>query len=96
MAISKILSPIDAAAPIIPGQRLNVLRQRYLKILAKAVDTAGEGKLLLDKNPPQTVWLPAILRALPEMRVLIALRDPRDVILSLYFQNHTHSNYLGL
>jgi len=94
MAISKILSPIDASASVIPSQRLNVLRQRYLKILTRAVDSPGEGKLLLDKNPPQTVWLPAILRAFPEVRVLIALRDPRDVILSLYFQNHTHSNYL--
>ncbi|HTB63300.1 MAG TPA: sulfotransferase, partial [Opitutales bacterium] len=94
LAISKVLSAIDVTGPAIPGQRLEVLRQRYVKILTKSLGQTGEGKLLLDKNPPQTVWLPSFLRAFPESRVLIALRDPRDVILSLYFQNHTHSNYL--
>ncbi len=95
LAISKILTPVDTATPVIPAQRLEVLRQRYLKILAKSLGQPAAGKLLLDKNPPQTVWLPALLRAFPELRVLIALRDPRDVVLSLYFQNHTHSNYLS-
>jgi len=94
LGISRILSPVDAAAPVIPAQRLDVLRQRYLKILIKTLGQSVDDKVLLDKNPPQTVHLPAVLRAFPELRVLIALRDPRDVVLSLYFQNHTHSNYL--
>ncbi len=50
--------------------------------------------MLLDKNPSRTVWLPAFLRAFPELRVLIALRDPRDVMISLYFQDHPNTNYL--
>ena len=95
MAITKVISPIDVATPVIPAQHLNVWRQRYLKILMKSSGNATEDKTLLDKNPPQTVWLPAFLRVFPELRVLIALRDPRDVIMSLYFQNHTHSNYLS-
>jgi hypothetical protein len=95
MAISKVIAPVKAATPVVPAQHLNVWRQRYLKILTKSAGLPAPDKLLVDKNPPQTVWLPSFLRVFPELRVLIALRDPRDVILSLYFQNHTHSNYLS-
>src|SRR5208282_2855108 len=45
------------------------------------------GKTLVDKNPSPTARLPLWLRVFPELRVLIALRDPRDVALSCYFQN---------
>jgi hypothetical protein len=48
---------------------------------------AAQGKLLVDKNPSPTARLPLWLRVFPELRVLIALRDPRDVVLSCYFQN---------
>ncbi len=41
----------------------------------------------MDKNPSPTARLPIWLRVFPELRVLIALRDPRDVVLSCYFQN---------
>ena len=34
-----------------------------------------------------TARLPLWLRVFPEIKVLIALRDPRDVVLSCYFQN---------
>jgi len=90
-----MISSVSTATPVIPAQHLNVWRQRYLKILVKSSGNPTEDKTLVDKNPPQTVWLPAFLRMFPELRVLIALRDPRDVIMSLYFQNHTHSNYLS-
>ena len=40
---------------------------------------------MVDKNPSQLVNLPLWLRLLPELRVLVALRDPRDVVVSSYF-----------
>src|SRR5437867_4711445 len=49
-----------------------------------ALDEPGTGKVLLDKNPSPTARLPLWLRVFP-MRVLIALRDPRDVVLCCYF-----------
>jgi hypothetical protein len=61
-----------------------------------ALDAPVLGKTLLDKNPTVTGWLPAFLRMLPELRVLIALRDPRDVMVSLYFQDHPNTNFLTL
>ncbi|MGH7972554.1 MAG: sulfotransferase family protein, partial [Limisphaerales bacterium] len=57
-------------------------------------------QLLIDKNPSPTARLPLWLRVFPELRVLIALRDPRDVVLSCYFQNiplnATNVNFLSL
>ena len=59
-----------------------------------------KGQLLLDKNPSPTGRLRVWLRVFPELRVIIALRDPRDVILSCFFQNipinAINSNFLSL
>jgi len=59
-----------------------------------------DGKLLLDKNPSPTARLPIWLRVFPELRVLIALRDPRDVVISCFFQNimlnTASANFLSL
>jgi hypothetical protein len=84
----KTISPlIDITQPEISVQGLNFLRRRYLKNLSKESGPSDEGKILLDKNPAATAYLPAFLRAFPELRALIALRDPRDVMVSCYFQN---------
>jgi len=82
------------------SQRLNVLRKMYLQALRQEFGARGEGKLLVDKNPSPTSRLPVWLRVFPELKVLIALRDPRDVVLSCYFQNiplnATNVNFLDL
>ena len=61
---------------------------------------AGPGKLLIDKNPSLTALLPAVVRVLPGVRLIVALRDPRDVCLSCYMQplpvNPVSSAYLTL
>jgi tetratricopeptide (TPR) repeat protein len=94
LVFKKIQKLIDVTAPAIPAQRLNVLRQLYVRSLATVLGAPVKGKTLLDKNPSRTVWLPAFLRAFPKLRVLIGLRDPRDVMVSLYFQDHPNTNYL--
>ena len=43
--------------------------------------------VLLDKNPSPTNSLHLWLRLFPELKVIIALRDPRDVVMSCYLQN---------
>jgi hypothetical protein len=60
---------------------------RYFKSLLCETDKNPGARLVLDKNPPTTVWLHAWLRLFPQSKVIIALRDPRDVIISCYFQN---------
>ena len=44
------------------------------------------GQMHLDKNPAYNLTIPLMLRVFPETRLIIALRDPRDVVLSCYLR----------
>jgi tetratricopeptide (TPR) repeat protein len=63
------------------------LTGRYFKSLLRETEENPGSRLLLDKNPSATAWLHVWLRLFPQSKVIIALRDPRDVIISCYFQN---------
>jgi tetratricopeptide (TPR) repeat protein len=79
---------------------LNVWRRRYVKALLDEGQPDMTHHLLVDKNPSLTTRLPIWLRLFPESRVIIVLRDPRDVVLSCYFQNlllnAANANFLTL
>jgi hypothetical protein len=60
---------------------------RYFKSLLRETQENPGSRLLLDKNPPRTVWLHIWLRLFPQSKIIVALRDPRDVIISCYFRN---------
>ena len=101
------LAPMDAAAAL-SVNALNGLtvaqrghfQQRYFKSLLREDTGDAARELWLDKNPSPTAWLHLWLRIFPELKVIIALRDPRDVIVSCYFQNlrlnATNANFLSL
>ena len=56
-------------------------RRRYWDVVrAHGVDASG--KLFVDKAPAETLSLPLIAKLFPGARVIFALRDPRDVVLS--------------
>ena len=95
LAFMSIGPLVDVTLPEIPTTHLNFVRQRYLKNLTRTLELPVDGKLLLDKNPPVTSYLPAFLRAFPELRVLIALRDPRDVLVSCFFEDMIQFSYLS-
>ena len=80
--------------------RLNILRRLYTQALEQECGCNASGKLLLEKNPSLTAALPMWLRVFPDLRVIIALRDPRDVVISCYFQNLplnvANANFLSL
>ena len=63
------------------------LRGRYFKSLMREVPDGSVSGIFLDKNPSPTNSLHLWLRLFPELKVIIALRDPRDVVLSCYLQN---------
>jgi Tfp pilus assembly protein PilF len=54
----------------------------------RVAETGAEvsGKVALDKQPLNTMKLPLIARLFPEAKILFALRDPRDVVLSCFRQ----------
>jgi len=70
----------------IPIERLAAQRERYFTYMEAALNEPVGGRVHLDKNPTLTLLLPAMLRLFPETRLLIALRDPRDVVLSCFMQ----------
>jgi Flp pilus assembly protein TadD len=63
------------------------IRGRYFKSLLREAPGGTARELLLDKNPSPTNSLHLWLRLFPELKVIIALRDPRDVVVSCYLQN---------
>jgi hypothetical protein len=67
-----------------PPAALAATRRDYLRRVNMLFDTGPDARLLLDKNPNLTDFLPFLLRPVPELRLLIARRDPRDVLLSCY------------
>jgi tetratricopeptide (TPR) repeat protein len=71
----------------LPASRRAELHQRYFKSLLREVDGEPAAQVILDKNPSPTMALHLWLRVFPELKVIVALRDPRDVVISCYFQN---------
>jgi hypothetical protein len=58
-------------------------RETYWQRLRNAgIDVSG--KMLIDKQPLNTVKLPLIAKLFPDAKVLFAMRDPRDVVLSCF------------
>ncbi|WP_193212084.1 tetratricopeptide repeat-containing sulfotransferase family protein [Luteolibacter marinus] len=87
---------LDRLAPEVRAD----MRRRYVKSLLREVSGSSSAKVLLDKNPSPTASLNVMLRVIPELKVIIALRDPRDVVISCFFLNimlnATNVNFLGM
>ena len=63
------------------------LRNTYRQSMQSALESPpAEHQFLLDKLPLNVIHLGLIARLFPEARILLALRDPRDVCLSCYMQ----------
>jgi len=99
------LLPLEGEAQLItldtlPASRRAEMRRRYIKSLLREIEGEPGARILLDKNPSPTMSLDIWLRVFPELKVIIALRDPRDVIISCFFLNimlnATNVNFLSL
>jgi tetratricopeptide (TPR) repeat protein len=104
---------LNTLAPMPPAKGLTVkslnalgataraaLIRRYRKSLLREREEEPGGKLLLDKNPSVTASLHLWLRLFPQSKIIITLRDPRDIVISCFFQNLTltavNANFLSL
>jgi hypothetical protein len=67
-------------------------RAAYWRVVAAHGANDG-GRVFLDKAPAGTLYLPLIAKLFPDARVLFAVRDPRDVVLSC-FRNSFQMNAL--
>ena len=75
-AALKRLGAIDAP-------RADALRADYWR-RARACGIEPSGRVFVDKNPLDGVWLPLVAKLFPRARILIARRDPRDVVVSSF------------
>jgi tetratricopeptide (TPR) repeat protein len=67
----------------VTAQEAEARREDYWReVAARGVD--ARGRVFLDKAPAGTLYLPLIAKLFPDARVLFAIRDPRDVVLSCF------------
>jgi Flp pilus assembly protein TadD len=62
---------------------LNTLREAYWqRVRSAGIEVAG--KVFVDKHPLNSLKLPLIAQLFPRAKILFAVRDPRDVVLSCF------------
>ncbi len=59
-------------------------RRTYWRLMRETLGDELDGKILIDKLPLHTLELPIIAKLFPDAKILFALRDPRDVVLSCF------------
>jgi hypothetical protein len=80
---TSILQALDSA----PRSVLGAARDNYFRCMERFLRQPIGERLLLDKNPALNALIPMVVRVFPEVRLLVALRDPRDVVLSSFMQS---------
>ncbi|MFD0893313.1 sulfotransferase [Luteolibacter ambystomatis] len=73
-------------SPLLKSENLPRLRAAYWNQIHHLAG-AQEGQLVIDKNPGLTDGVQWVAKIFPEAKILTALRDPRDVIVSCVFQD---------
>ena len=69
------------------GAEIEILGRWYLAEVARHTGIEARDKRVVDKMPLNIVELGFVRRIFPSAPVIVALRDPRDVILSCFMQN---------
>lgn len=85
-----------ATLDAVPPGALAGARERYFSAMADALGQSLEGMVHLDKNPNHTALLPGLLRLLPESRLIVAIRDPRDVIVSCVLRSFRPTEFSAM
>ena len=78
--------PVAHVLQALTLEQVQAARAEYLRDTEAILDEPLGSRLLLDKNPSMTLMIPVVLRLFPEMKLLVALRDPRDVIVSCFLR----------
>jgi tetratricopeptide (TPR) repeat protein len=70
----------------LPGREIERLRALYWQRVRSGGASEPRTRVFVDKQPLNAALLPLIHRLFPAARIILALRDPRDVVLSCYQQ----------
>jgi tetratricopeptide (TPR) repeat protein len=74
---------LDKLAQLTPPLA-DAAREAYWRSVAATIGADVSGKVVIDKLPLHTAALPVISKLFPRAKILFALRDPRDVVLSCF------------
>jgi len=104
LQLTRDLPPNALMLPVLeaaPAAALQQARATYFRFMELSLGQPIGERLLIDKNPSLTFLIPALIRVFPEIKLLVTLRDPRDVCLSCFMQpffqlGQTNSAYLTL
>jgi tetratricopeptide (TPR) repeat protein len=77
-----ILNALDPASRGL----LRSARDNYFRCAERLLGCTIDDRLLIDKNPALNMLIPMVVRIFPETHFIVALRDPRDVVLSCFMQ----------
>jgi tetratricopeptide (TPR) repeat protein len=77
-----LLQMLDSAPPSL----ICHARENYFRCAEMFLREAIGSRLLVDKNPGVNIIVPVLARVCPETKFLVALRDPRDVVMSCFMQ----------
>jgi tetratricopeptide (TPR) repeat protein len=79
---TSVLQALDS----VPRSVVLHARENYFRCADLLLRQKIGGRLLVDKNPALNLMIPMVVRVFPETQFLVALRDPRDVVLSCFMQ----------
>ncbi len=77
----------------LPVDTTHSMRDDYFRHLQFEIGVSGHERIWLDKNPALTLQLLPVLRVFPDAKLIVALRDPRDVCISAYMQRVELTNW---
>ena len=80
---TSVLQALDSVPPSLVCHA----RENYFRCIEMFLGRKIEGRMLVDKNPALNLMIPMVVRVFPETKFLVALRDPRDVIVSCFMQS---------
>ena len=71
----------------ITEEEISLWRKEYFERMKRNIPNYDSKLRIVDKNPMSFVYLLAVKKFFPQSPILMMIRDPRDVILSCFFQN---------
>jgi hypothetical protein len=79
-------TPVISVLEQLEDSGVERFRQRYQTMMEGLSRQSWGAAVHVDKNPALTLMIPVICRLFPEAKWLIALRDPRDVLVSCFLR----------
>lgn len=80
-------APVLTITESLSPRTIRQLRSDYFRGIESYLGESVGERVLVDKNPALTPDIPEFIRIFPEAKLLIALRDPRDICLSCFMQS---------